>query len=96
MSPSIVGREPEVCYEVRWPDGRRFDSRRKVNAEQARLLVAGRACDEVRSATGILRYLVMRRNPPPRGFAQIRAEANYTTVETALLHEHKASKRKGL
>jgi hypothetical protein len=94
-SPGSAGQIGEV-YEVRWPDGRRFDCRRKVNDYQARLLVEGGVCEEVRSPTGILRYLRMRRNPPMKKFASILAEANFTTTQTGNLHEHIESKRKGL
>ena len=94
-SPGLAGQIGEL-YEVRWPDGRRFDSRRKVTEHQARLLVEGRLCEEVRSATGILRYLKMVRNPPLKRFASIVAEANFTTTQTGALHEHIASMRKGL
>jgi hypothetical protein len=94
-SPGLAGQIGEV-YEVRCPDGRRFDSRRKVTEHDAELLVAGGLCDEVRSATGILRYLKMRRNPPLRRFASLLAEADFTTIKTGNLQEHIASKRKGL
>lgn len=96
MSPGTAGRAGEVCFEVRWPDGRRFDSRHKVTADQARLLVQAGICDEVSSPTGILRYLKMRRNPPLKKFASALAQANFTTVTTGNLQEHRASKRKGL
>ena|SRR5712691_539257 len=94
-SPGAAGLIEEV-YEVRWPDGRRFDSRRRVNDRQARLLVEGGVCDEVRSPTGILRYLRMRRTPSVKNFASIVAQVNFTTTLTGNLHEHIASKRKGL
>jgi hypothetical protein len=94
-SPSVIGQLPEV-YEIRWPDGRRFSNRRKVTAHEAHLLVQGCICDEVRSPTGILRYLRMRRNPPMRMFASLLAQADFTVTRTANLHEHKESKRKGL
>ncbi len=93
-SPGVTGLIGEV-YDVRWPDGRRFDSRRQVDARQAQLLVEGGICDEVRSPTGILRYLKLRRNQP-KGFASILAQANFTTTTTGILHEHIDSKRKGL
>jgi hypothetical protein len=95
-SPYMLGQLPEVYFEVRWPDGTRFDNRRKVNKHQANLLVQGGICDEVRSAAGILRYLKMRRNPPTERFARVLAAADFTTVKTANLHEHITSKRKGL
>jgi hypothetical protein len=94
-SPGLAGQTGEV-YEVRCPDGRRFDSRRKVSEYQARLLVEGGVCEEVRSPTGILRYLRMRRTPPMKKFAGILAEANFTTTQSGGLHEHISSKRKGL
>jgi hypothetical protein len=93
--PGLAGQIGEV-YEVRWPDGRRFDSRRTVSEYQARLLVEGGVCEEKRSPTGILRYLRMRRNAPMKKFASILAEANFTTTQTGNLHEHIESKRKGL
>jgi hypothetical protein len=95
-SPGIAGQTAEVFYEVRWPDGRRFDSRRKINAHQARLLVGAAVCDEVRSPTGILRYLRIRHNAPMKMFANILAQASFTTTQTGNLYEHIASKRKGL
>lgn len=95
--PSVVGQVgKERLYEIRWPDGRRFDSRRTIDSAQARLLVEAGICDEVRSPSGILRYLKMRRNPPLNGFAQILAQADFTTVRTGNLQEHRESKRKGL
>ena len=94
-SPGIAGQIGEV-YEVRWPDGRRFDSRHKVTPDQARLLVQAKICDEKRSPTGKLRYLMMRRNPSLKRFASVLAQANFTTVATGNLQEHVASKRKGL
>jgi hypothetical protein len=94
-SPGASGQIGDV-YAVRWPDGRRFDSRRTVNEHQARLLVEGGICDEVRSPTGILRYLRMRRHAPLSRFASVLAQANFTTAQTGNLHEHIASKRKGL
>jgi len=94
-SPGAAGQTGNV-YEVRWPDGRRFDSRRKVNEQQARLLVESALCDEVRSPTGVLRYLRLRRNPSVVEFANISAEANFTTTKVGLLHAHIASKKKGL
>jgi hypothetical protein len=93
--PGLAGQIGEV-YEVRWRDGRRFDSRRKVTEDQARVLVEGGVCEPVLSPTGILRYLKMRRNPPMKKFASILAEANFTTTQTGNLHEHIESKRKGL
>ena len=95
-SPSAVGPVPDVSLEIRWPDGRPFDSRRKVNEDQARLLVKGGVCDEVRSPTGILRYLKLRRNPPLKKFLSLQAQANFTTTQTGNLHEHVRSKQKGL
>ena len=62
----------------------------------ATLLVEGGVCEEIRSPTGILRYLKMRRNPPIRKFASILAQADFTTTNTGNLHEHMESKRKGL
>ena len=94
-SPGVAGPIGEL-YEVRWPDGRRFNSRRKVTEYQARLLVEGGVCDEVRSPSGILRYLVMRRNASLKKFASLQAQANFTTTSTGILYEHVASKRKGL
>lgn len=82
-------------YDVRWPDGRRLDSRRQVDERQARLLVEGSICDAVRSPTGILRYLKMRRNPSVTKFASILAQGNFTITTTANLHEHISSKEKG-
>jgi hypothetical protein len=93
--PGLAGQIGEV-YEVRWPDGRRFDNRRTVSEYQARLLVEGGVCEEKRSPTGILRYLRMRRNAPMKKFASILAAANFTTTQTCNLHEHVASKKKGL
>jgi hypothetical protein len=98
--PKVLGADSERVgqlrdYEVRWPDGRRFDGRRKVNAHQARLLVEGCVCDEVRSPSGILRYLRMRRNPPAT-LASVLAQANFTTTRTVNLYEHVVSKRHGL
>ena len=95
QSPGAAGQIGEV-YEVRWPDGRRFDGRRKLNEYQARLLVEGGICDEVRSPTGILRYLRMRRNAPAKSFLSLLAQANFTTTQTGNLHEHIRSKQKGL
>jgi hypothetical protein len=83
-------------YEVRWPDGRRFDSRRTIDARQAQLLVQGGICEEVRSPTGILRYLKIRRSPSVKKFASYLAQGNFTTTTTGILHEHISSKRKGL
>jgi hypothetical protein len=83
-------------YDVRWPDGRRFDSRRQVDERQAQLLVDGGVCVEVRSPTGTLRYLKMRRNPSMKKFASILADANFTTTRTGILHEYIESKGKGL
>jgi hypothetical protein len=94
-SPGLAGQIGEV-YEVRWPDGRRFDNRRRVNEYQARLLVEGGVCQEKRRPTGILRYLTMRRNAPMKKFASVLAAANFTTTQTGNLHEHVASKKKGL
>ena len=94
LSPGAAGQTGEV-YEVRWPDGRRFDSRRKVTQHQARLLVQEGICDEVSSPTGILRYLKMRRNPPLKKFASVLAQANFTTVATGNLQEHLPEQTKG-
>jgi len=94
-SPGASGRIGEL-YEVRWPDGRRFDSRHRVSEHQAQLLVEGGLCDEVRSPTGILRYVRMRRNPPTKKFVCLLAQGNFTTIKTGNLQEHIASKRKGL
>jgi hypothetical protein len=94
-SPGIAGQVGEL-YEVRWPDGSRFDSRHKVTDYQARLLVQAGICDERRSPTGRLRYLRMRRNAPLKKFANVLAQANFTTAATGNLQEHLASKRKGL
>ncbi len=33
-SPCSAGQIAEVYIDVRWPDGRRFDSRRKVNSKR--------------------------------------------------------------
>jgi hypothetical protein len=74
--------EPRL-FEVRWPDGRRFDSRRQVNEHQAQLLLSSGICDAVRSATGILRYLRLRHNAPVSRFASILAEDSVTTSKTA-------------
>jgi hypothetical protein len=93
-SPGAAGQTGEL-YELRWPDGRRFDSRRRVNQHQAQILVDGGVCDEVRSPTGILRYLKLRRNPSVNFFS-IRAQANFTTTTSGNLHEHVSSKAKGL
>ena len=84
-------------YEVRWPDGRRLLSRftRDVDAHQAQLLVENKICEAVRSPTGILRYLKLRRNPPAN-FASILAQANFTITTTGNLREHISSKTKGL
>jgi len=93
--PGSSGQIGEV-YEVRWPDGRRFDCRRKVTAYEARLLIEGGVCDGIRSPTGILRYLRMRRNPPMKKFASVLAQADFTTIQRGNVHEHIESKRKGL
>jgi hypothetical protein len=77
--PGTAGPIGEVYLEVRWPDGRRFDSRRKVSEHQARQLVDGGICDEVRSPSGILRYLRLRRGPPFKRFASILANDSVTT-----------------
>ncbi len=95
-SPGAAGQMPEVCYEVRWPDGRRFDARRKLSKYQVDLLVEGGVCEEVRSPTGILRYVKLRQIPPLRRFASIAAQANFTIRKTGILNEHAESKRKGL
>lgn len=95
-SPGEAGLVGEVYLEVRWPDGRRFDSRRRVTVNQARMLVDGGICDEVRSPTGLLRYLKMRRNPPMTRFATILAQADFTTTQTGILHEHIETKKRGL
>ena len=95
QSPGTAGQTGEL-YEVRWPDGRRFDSRRKVTEHQARLLVEGGVCEKVLSPTGILRYLRMRNSPSMKKFASIVADANFTTTQSGNLHEHIQSKRKGL
>lgn len=94
-SPGAAGPIGEVSLEVRWPDGRRFDSRRQVTQHQVRLLVESGLCDEVRSPAGILRYLKLRRNPPLKKFASILAQANFTTTTTGILHEHIETKRRG-
>ena len=94
-SPGAAGLLGEV-YEVRWPDGRRFDSRRRVNAHQVQLLIESGMCDEVRSPTGLLRYLKLRRNPPLKKFTSILAQADFTTMKTGILHEHTGSRKKGL
>ena len=94
-SPGAAGLADEVFLEVRWPDGRRLDSRRKVTEHQARKPVETRICDEVRSPTGILRYLKMRRNPPLKKFASILAQADFTTTKTGNLHEHIECRKKG-
>jgi hypothetical protein len=94
-SPGAAGQIGEV-YEIRWADGRRFDGRRRVTAQQARLLIDGGVCDPVYSPTDILRYLKMRRNPPLKKFASVLAQADFTTVTTGNLQEHIACKRKGL
>jgi hypothetical protein len=94
-SPGAAGLIGEVYLEVRWPDGRRFDNRRQISQHQARSLVEAGLCDEVRSSTGILRYLRLRRNPPLKKFASILAQADFTTTTTGILHEHVESKRRG-
>jgi hypothetical protein len=94
-SPGSAGQMGEV-YEVRLPDGRRFDIRRKVTERQGQLLVDARICHEVRSPTGILRYFKMHRTPPVKKFACFLAAANLTTIQTGNLYEHISSKRKGL
>lgn len=93
-SPGATGQLGKV-YEVRWPDGRRFDSRRRVDERHAHLLVDGGLCEEVRSPTGILRYLKLRRKPSANFFS-ILAQVNFTTTNTGNLHEHISSKAKGL
>src|SRR5688572_11592001 len=93
-SPGVAGQTGEL-FDVRWPDGRRFDSRRGVNTDQANLLVSSGICDEVRSPTGILRYLKLRRNPSLRKFASILAQADFTTTKVGILHQHIASSKKG-
>jgi len=96
-SQGIAGHIAEVrLYEVRWSNGRRFDSRRGVTERQAQQLMEARICDPIHSPTGILRYLKLRRPPPMANFASILAQANFTTARTANLHDHVASKRKGL
>jgi hypothetical protein len=94
-SPGVAGQRGEL-YEVRWPDGSRFDNRRKVDECQARLLVEAGVCVEKRSPTGILRHLKMKRNPPMKRFASLLAQADFTTTRKGNLQEHIASKRKGL
>jgi hypothetical protein len=94
-SPGVAGQAGEV-YEIRWPDGRRFDSRRKVNEHEAQLLVDGGMCTQVRSPSGLLRYLKLKRNPPLKKFASILAQADFTTTTTGVLHEHTESRKKGL
>src|ERR1051325_8821355 len=79
-SPGATGQGGEVYFDVRWPDGRRLDSRKQVTHDQALQLVAAGICEEVRSPTGVLRYLRMRRSPPLRKFATILAEDNFTTI----------------
>lgn len=95
-SPGAAGLVAEVYVEVRWSDGRRFDSRRRVTQHQAKLLVEGGVCDTVCSPTGILRYLRLRRNAPMKSFAAILAQANFTTTKVGNLHTHVESKRRGL
>jgi hypothetical protein len=94
-SPGVAGQIGEL-YEVRWPDGRRFDSRRKMNAHEAKLLVDGGVCAEVRSPTGRLRYLKLRRTPSLKKFATILAQADFTTTKTGILYQHTESRKKGL
>lgn len=79
-SPGAAGQEGEVYFDVRWPDGRRLDSRKQVTQEGGRQLVEGGICDEVRSPSGILRYFRMRRNPPLSKFGSILAEDSLTTA----------------
>jgi hypothetical protein len=83
-------------YDVRWPDGRRFDSRRQVDARQAMVLLDGGICEEVRSPSGILRYLRILRTPSVKRFATLLAQADFTIARTGNLHEHISSRRKGL
>ncbi len=95
-SPGAAGQIGELCgYEVRWPDDRRFDSRRRIDEHQARLLVEGGICKEVRSPSGILRYLMLHR-PSVKKFATILAQGNFTIATSGNLHEHVISKGKGL
>jgi hypothetical protein len=94
-SPGAAGLIGEV-YEVRWPDGRRFDSRRRVSAHEAQLLVDGGICAEVRSPSGLLRYLKLKRNPPLKRFASILAQADFTTTTAGILHQHTESMKRGL
>jgi hypothetical protein len=93
-SPGAAGHTGEV-YEVRWASGGQVDPRRRVDERQAQLLVEGGVCDEVRSPTGILRYLKMRRSPSVKKFASIVAQGNFTITTTGNLHEHISSKAKG-
>ena len=98
-SPTVLGRAelvPEVYFEVRWPTGERFDNRRRITAAQGELLVRGRICEAVRSPTGRVRYFKLLRSPSVRGFAEISAACNFTTIQTKTLIEHKASRKKGL
>ena len=70
-SPGEAGKWVKCSLRLRSPDGRRLDGRKQVTKDQARLLVEGRTCDEVRSPTGILRYIKMRRAPSLKKFADI-------------------------
>ena len=96
---TVLGAQPEQTgnvYQVRWPDGRRFDSRRRIDIHQAQLLVDGGICEWVKSPTGIPRYLRMKRSPSVKQFATMLAQGNFTTTTSGNLHEHVESKRKGL
>jgi hypothetical protein len=88
-------RQTRKVYEVRWPDGRRFDSRRQIGIEQAQLLVNGKICEWVRSATGIPRYLRILSRTPGKAFLSMLAQANFTTTRTGNLHEHIENKQRG-
>jgi hypothetical protein len=67
-----------------------------VDERQAQLLLDGGICEAVRSPTGILRYLKIRRSPSVKKFASILAQGNFTITTTGNLHEHISSKAKGL
>ncbi len=76
--------------EIRWADGSRFGGRRSVSLREAQLLVEGGICAEVRSPTGLLRYLKMRRNPPLKKFASVLAQADFTVTTIGMPNGAKA------
>jgi len=83
--------------DVRRPDGGLVY---RATERQAKLLVAGRVCDEVRTRAGRLRYLAMRRNPPAKKFIATAAQANFTVFSevvhgsdrSGLVWQHKRSR----